>query len=97
MHATAIDQWRRILSNTEIAIAERDCGPLMDRCGYGGSQARPPGIAAEWVQRLTYLAHLGGVLLVNPRRAYVQGKALLRSRRPVQSAAAAVPQGDPPA
>ena len=95
LHATAIDQWRKILSATETAIAERDCGPLMGRCGYGGSQAPPPGIAAEWAQRLTYLAHLGGVLLVNPRRAYVQGKALLRPRRAAPSTVAAVPRGDP--
>lgn len=78
LHATAIDQWRTLLTPTETAIAERDCGPLMARCGYGSSQAQSPGLAAELVQRLTYLAHLGGVLLVNPRRAYVQARALLR-------------------
>jgi hypothetical protein len=82
LHATAIDQWRKILSPTETAIAERDCGALMDRCGYARGATHAPGIAAELVQRATYLAHLGGVMLVNPRRAYVQGMALLRPRRP---------------
>jgi omega-hydroxy-beta-dihydromenaquinone-9 sulfotransferase len=82
LHATAIDQWRKILTPTEAAIAERDCGALMDRCGYARGATPAPGAAAELVQRLTYLAHLGGVVLVNPRRAYVQGMALLRPRRP---------------
>ena len=83
-HATAIDTWRKILTPTEIAIAERGCGRLMQRFGYAGSAPATPSRSAELLQQLSYLAHLGGVVLVNPRRALVQGKALLRvgTRRP---------------
>jgi hypothetical protein len=80
LHTDAIDQWRSKLSDTEIAITERYCGRLMRRLGYDrtkvGSTANGAG---EIGYRLSYVAHLGGVLLVNPRRAIVQGKALLRA------------------
>lgn len=36
--------------------------------------------------RFSYLAHLSGVLLVNPTRAYVQGRALLRTGPMARSA-----------
>ena len=80
LHTDAIDQWRSKLSDTEIAITERYCGRLMRRLGYDktkvGSTLNGVG---EIGYRLSYVAHLGGVLLVNPRRAIVQGKALLRA------------------
>ncbi len=41
--------------------------------------------------------HLGGVMLVNPRRAMVQAKALLRPRLPsgvASPSAGAAPHGD---
>ena len=60
----------------------------MSRFGYQSSAAGPVGLGGELRYRLSYLAHIGGVLLVNPRRAYVQAMALLRSRAsPVPAAA----------
>jgi hypothetical protein len=98
LHATAIDKWREVLTRTEIAIAERDCGPLMRRFSYEGSAPGPVSLPGELAQRLTYFAHLGGVLLVNPRRAYVQGKALFRARQspPVAATSKAAAHGDRP-
>ncbi len=78
LHADAIDKWREILTETEVAITERYCGRLMRRLGYDSGPATAGSTAVEVGYRLSYLAHLGGVLLVNPRRAYVQGRALLR-------------------
>lgn len=100
LHATAIDKWREVLSGTEIAITERDCGPLMRRFGYDPSAAGPVSLPSEWAQRLSYLAHLAGVVVVNPRRAYVQAMALVRSRARPSAAVPAAPRvaahGDPP-
>ena len=67
-----------ILTETEVAITERYCGRLMRRLGYDSGPVTAGSTAVEVGYRLSYLAHLGGVLLVNPRRAYVQGRALLR-------------------
>lgn len=79
LHADAIETWKTSLTATEIAITEQRCGALMRRFGYGITGE--PGSRASWAGfRLSYLAHLGGVLLVNPRRAWVQGRALLNSR-----------------
>ncbi len=88
LHATAVDKWREVLTPTETAIAERHSGPLMRQFGYESSAPGPVNLLSEFGQRLTYVAHLGGVLLVNPHRAYVQGKALLRRRAPPASVAA---------
>jgi hypothetical protein len=100
LHATAIDKWREVLSPTEIAITERDCGALMHRFGYLASVPGPVSVPGEFGQRLSYLAHLGGVVLVNPRRAYVQAMALVRSRAQaspaVPAARGAAAHGDPP-
>lgn len=79
LHATAIDKWREVLTPTEVAITERGCGALMRRFGYAPGSAAATSLPGEMGQRLSYLLHLGGVVLVNPRRAYVQAKALLRS------------------
>ena len=51
----------------------------MRRFGYERTAGRRAFAAGELGYCLSYLAHLGGVLLVNPRRALVQGRALLHS------------------
>jgi omega-hydroxy-beta-dihydromenaquinone-9 sulfotransferase len=89
LHTAAIDTWRQILSRTETAITERRCAGLMARFGYHSSAAAPEGVFGEWGHRLSYCTHLGGVLLVNPGRALVQAKALLRPRGPSGRATAA--------
>lgn len=78
LHTAAIDTWRQVLSPTETAIAERRCGALMSRFGYQSSATAARSLFGELGHRLSYFLHLGGVLLVNPRRAMVQAKALLR-------------------
>jgi omega-hydroxy-beta-dihydromenaquinone-9 sulfotransferase len=78
LHTDAIDKWRGILTGTEIAICVRNCDRLMRRFGYEpGKPDTSSHKAAEFRYRVSYLAHLGGVLLVNPRRALVQRRALL--------------------
>jgi hypothetical protein len=90
LHTTAIDTWRKILSRTELAVAERRCGSLMDRLGYQRSAAGPGSLVGRLGHRLSYFLHLGGVLLINPRRAIVQAKALLKPRaRPAVATATA--------
>lgn len=93
LHTAAIDTWRQVLSRTETAIAERRCAGLMGRFGYPTSAAVPEGLFGEMGHRLSYFLHLGGVLLVNPRRAIVQAKALLRPRTPSAPAAATAGTG----
>lgn len=79
MRAEAIDHWRQALTPTETAITERACGRQMREFGY------PPvsGGRRAWLGRagfgVSYLLHLGAVVLVNPRRAVVQATALLGS------------------
>jgi exopolysaccharide biosynthesis WecB/TagA/CpsF family protein len=79
MHTDAIDRWRHALTSAETAVTEQICGPLMRRFGYQAS-AQP---RSFWLDQLgfdfSYAVHLATVLLVNPRRAAVQAKALARS------------------
>lgn len=77
LHADAVGRWKDVLDETEIAIAERYCGAHMKRFGYdtGSDNARGETLA-EFGYQLRYLAHLGGVLLVNPRRALIQVRAM---------------------
>ncbi|HEX5648107.1 MAG TPA: WecB/TagA/CpsF family glycosyltransferase [Steroidobacteraceae bacterium] len=79
MHTDAIDRWRHALTGAETAVTEQICGPLMRRFGYT-PVARP---RTFWLDQLgfdfSYAVHLAAVLLVNPRRAAVQAKALARS------------------
>lgn len=74
IHKDAASSWRNTLTSTEAAIVERDCGGLMDHFGYetfGSGLSATSGLG-EWRFRLTYPWHAAGVLLVNPRRAFVQ-------------------------
>lgn len=79
MRIDAIDRWRHALTGAETAVTEQICGPLMRRFGYE-AVAQP---RSFWLDQLgfdfSYAVHLAAVLLVNPRRAAVQAKALARS------------------
>jgi hypothetical protein len=86
LNSDAIDQWRRVLSAAETAITEKICAPWMQRFDYASGASRGVAWPASAWYRLSYLAHLGGVLLVNPSRAYVQGRAVMRTRPPVPAA-----------
>ena len=80
LHASAIGKWREVLSPSEIGVTEQSCGQLMRRCAYELTAPAPMSLPRKLALDISYLAHLAGVLLVNPRRAYVQGTALFRSR-----------------
>lgn len=81
LEPSAISRWRGNLSSSEIAIAERLTAPLLDRYDYvPETDARGTGQLAEWWHRLTYPWHAAGVLLVNPRRAWIQMRASARGR-----------------
>jgi hypothetical protein len=80
LNAEAIDKWQDILSPAEIDITEDMCARWMRRFGYERRPLRGLAWPAKAWYRVSYMAHLGGVLLVNPSRAYVQGRALMRPR-----------------
>jgi exopolysaccharide biosynthesis WecB/TagA/CpsF family protein len=84
MRLDAIDRWRQVLTPAETAVTEKDCGPLMRRFGYEPVSKRGAGFGRVRIG-LSFLGHLGAVLLVNPRRAAIQVKALLRSSSGVSS------------
>ena len=79
LHVEAIDKWREVLTRTEVHIMERSCRGLMQQFGYEPLLQGAVPLLGKAGYGISYLAHLGGVLLVNPSRAYVQGKALMRS------------------
>lgn len=85
LHPDAVDTWRESLDAAEQRIAERRCGELMQRFGYGRSQPRSCSAIAELRYRLSYPGHLFGVALVNPGRARTQLAALRRAPRRVAS------------
>lgn len=77
LHADAVDRWKSVLDPTEVAIAERLCGTHMTQFGYETSSGNTSGKELrEFGYQLRYLAHLGGVLVVNPRRALIQVRAM---------------------
>jgi hypothetical protein len=78
LNAEAIDKWQDVLSPAEIDITENICAPWMRRFGYERRAPRRVAWPAKAWYRVSYMAHLGGVLLINPNRAYVQSRALMR-------------------
>jgi len=88
LHSDAIDQWRDVLSPAEIDITESMCASWMPRMGYDFHAPRNVSWATRSWYRFSYMGHLAGVLMVNPTRAYVQGRALMRHPTPGYRAAA---------
>ena len=86
LNSGAIDMWQGVLSPAETAITERMCATSMRRFGYEPRALGHVALPARAWYRLSYVAHLAGVLLVNPGRAYVQGRALLGTRPLAQGA-----------
>jgi hypothetical protein len=80
LNSDAIDRWQVVLSAAETAITERMCAPWLRRFGYAPLASRRVAWPARAWYRLSYVAHLVGVMLVNPGRAYVQGRAVMGSR-----------------
>jgi hypothetical protein len=75
-----IDRWQGVLGAGEIRIVERAAAPLMSRFAYPftGHEAVPARLAAAWHLAVYPLCMLG-VVLANPRRAWIQLAAVLRS------------------
>jgi hypothetical protein len=72
----AIETWKTTLSRSEIAIAERSCGKLMRQYGYEPIQHESRARIRELPWLLSYLLHALGVLIVNPKRAWIQFRAM---------------------
>jgi omega-hydroxy-beta-dihydromenaquinone-9 sulfotransferase len=81
MRVDAIDLWRKALTPAETAVTEHYCGAFMRRFGY-----QPVSNRRSFFDQLgfaiSYVVHLGAVILINPGRAAVQAKALLGSGSP---------------
>lgn len=76
--AESVDSWRNVLSAAELWTIERTAGDVMARYGYA-PLAMSPGLGlAAIVAR--YPLHAMGVALSNPRRAWIQVRALLGAR-----------------
>ena len=73
IHKDALETWSQVLSPAEISITDRKCAQGMASLGYQPVAQAP---VPEIKQQFSYIFHVLGVLLVNPRRAWVQFKAL---------------------
>jgi len=76
-----IDAWNQKLSAAETAVTERHCEAMMRQFGYAPSQAgaaSSDGIGMN----VSYLLHLAGVLLLNPRRAWIQYRGVSAGHQP---------------
>jgi hypothetical protein len=92
LHRDAIATWKTALSAPEISIAEHQCGQLMEQYGYERIQPESRPRVRELPWALSYLLHLLGVLIVNPKRAWIQFRAMpafLRRQKPPGTQAAA--------
>lgn len=70
----SIDSWTGVLSAAEVWMIERVAGRTMTRHGYALASPSPgPGLIGLFAR---YLVHLVGVVLSNPRRAWIQARAL---------------------
>lgn len=74
-----ISQWERSLSAGELVISEYVSRDLMGRLNYSRRSQGSMRAFAALPHLLTYPAHLLGVALANPRRAWIQLKATLLS------------------
>jgi len=76
----SIERWRDSLSVGEIATCERLTTSLRQRFGYDSSVEPGTGKAAQVLQSVTLPLHLAGAAAIDPKRALIHVKALIRSR-----------------
>ncbi len=76
----SVSRWRDSLRIGEIATCERVAQRLMKRLGYEASVAPGEGKLAGLWQSLTLPLHLAGAAAIDPKRALVHIRALIRSR-----------------
>lgn len=73
---TIVDPWRSSLTVGELSACEARCGVLMALWGYDRvSRVESNRLGGSWMAA-TYPLHLAGVLLANPRRAWIHLRAL---------------------
>jgi omega-hydroxy-beta-dihydromenaquinone-9 sulfotransferase len=78
---SSLNQWVENLTSGEVFICERITKPLMQALDYSpsaGASAISPSVIA---QALKYPLHVAGVLVANPRRAWIQLQAVLGKSR----------------
>ena len=85
-----IDKWRNSLSRGEALICERITYRLMQRFGYSPEYLGRFGKHWTIPSLLTYPAHVAGVLALNPGRAWIQIRAMIRAKRNAQTRSLAV-------
>lgn len=74
---TALNRWREVLTPGEIAICERVAGEAMEDFSYPRSEAVSQFGISLLAQFAKYPVHLVGVVLSNPKRAWILIKAQL--------------------
>lgn len=76
LNKSAIDTWKQTLSTTEIAIVQRMCERGMAENAYFPISVKQHPLGSLWLG-ITYLFHGAGVLLLNPKRAWIQLRAAM--------------------
>lgn len=77
IYKDAMDTWRAVLSPSELAVTEKIAGVAMDQLGYVRAADAKFSPLSYLPHLVSYGFHALGVMLVNPKRAIVQLKALL--------------------
>lgn len=77
LNTAAIDVWKQTLSEPETAIVEKFCMPAMETHGYQPVAKSRSLFSWLWFG-FTYFFHILGVILLNPKRGWIQFRALLQ-------------------
>lgn len=74
-----LHQWEEVLTDGEVLVTEIMTRPLMGRFSYKPNSTSERRFMTLFSYMLRYPVHLAGVVLTNPRRAWIQLKAMLQS------------------
>lgn len=72
-----VESWRQVLAPSEVKHVEDVCGDLMHDFGYVPSDA-PGSPLGKLILRMQFPLHLAATALVDPRRMWIQARAVLR-------------------
>jgi N-acetylglucosaminyldiphosphoundecaprenol N-acetyl-beta-D-mannosaminyltransferase len=86
----SLNAWQGKLSVDERALIHRRCAELMERVGYHSEPVAMTGLGPIKLG-LRYLVHAGGAALMNPRRVWIQRRALLSVPRLAPQSSASQP------
>jgi hypothetical protein len=78
----AVRAWRSCLTPAEVEITEEMCGNIMRDFGYKPECRSDSRAHGRLRYQLGFVVHLAGVAAVNPRRAWIQSRALLSGGNP---------------